>query len=65
MVTVPAHAPGLAAHSAVQPVSAGLMEHWAMVTAVPPVQIGSVGLAVHDASRAAQPASDGVAVHWA
>jgi len=62
MVSVPAQAPGLAAQRAVQPFRAGLIEHWAMV-AVPPVQIGSVGLAVHEASRAAQPASDGVAVH--
>ena len=37
-----------------------------MVTAVPPVQIGSVGLEIQvDAIRAAHPASDGLAEHWA
>ncbi|TRZ63756.1 MAG: hypothetical protein D4S02_12155 [Rhodocyclaceae bacterium] len=64
MVTVAAQAPGVAAHRAVQPVSAGLMTHWAMV-AVPPVQIGSVGLVVQDPSKASHPASAGVRVHWA
>jgi len=64
MVTEPAQTPGFAEQRAVQPVSAGLMEHWAMV-AVPPVQMGSVGFAVQDASRGAQPASAGVAVHCA
>ena len=33
--------------------------------AVPPVQTGSVGLVVQVAMIVAQPASDGVAVHWA
>jgi hypothetical protein len=64
MVTVPPHAPGLAAQTAVQPFNAGLMEHWAMVAA-PPVQMGSVGFALQDASRGAQPTSVGVAVHCA
>jgi len=63
MVTVPGQTPGLAAQIAVQPGSAGLIEQLAMV-AVPPVQIGSVGLAVHEASRGAQPTSVGVATHW-
>ncbi len=35
-----------------------------MVTAVPPVQIGSVGLLVQVAMISAQPASVGLAVHW-
>ena len=36
-----------------------------MVTAVPPVQIGSVGVIEHVAIRVEQPASVGVAVHCA
>ena len=63
-VTVPGHVPGLKAHSAVQPVNAGLIEQLAMV-AVTPVQTGSAGLALQDASRAAQPTIEGVAVHCA
>jgi len=64
MLTVAAQAPGVAAHRAVQPGIAGLMMHWPMV-AVPPVQIGSLGLLEHEASKGAQPARSGVAVHWA
>jgi hypothetical protein len=35
-----------------------------MATAVPPVQIGSAGVVVQVAMSIAQPASDGLAVHW-
>jgi len=65
-VVPPVHAFGVAAHKAAQPASAGLVAHWAMITAMPPVQIGSVGLEVQiDTIRAAQPVRDGLAEHCA
>jgi len=59
------HAPGLAAQRAAQPAREGLAEHWAMVTVAPPVQIGSVGVAVQVAMRVVHSAVGVVwALHW-